>query len=164
MASYDGAEAVYQELGGVLSTVLENAERREALQKTASVFQFALTEPEATITVLARPGAPAAVGTGSTEVPVELVFAMTAETAKALLLGERNAMSLLAAGEIALKGPAAKLLMVLTALVGASDVASTAEADAAPSVEPEPEPEPEPEDEPAEAEDEPAGDDDAQAS
>ena len=156
MAGYDDAEAVYDELGGVLRTVLANRERLAALQAADAVVQFALTEPDATLTFLARAGAPAALGTGATDVPADVVLAMPAATARALLFGERSPVTMLADGEIALKGSAAKLLQVLTALAGASGVEADPEDEPAAPGEEAAEVETAPAEEPAAETEEPA--------
>lgn len=130
MATYDGAEAVYDELGGVLRRVLADPARLARLQSADAIVRFDLHEPDAKLTCLARVGAPGVLATGETDVKPDLVLAMEADLLRGLMFGERTPLTALVAGEIALKGPAAKLLRVMEALVGASDAVADAEASA----------------------------------
>lgn len=128
MATYDGAEAVYDELGGVFRRVLADPERLARLQRADAIVRFDLREPDAKLTCLARIGAPGVLATGETDVRPDLILTMEADMLRGLMFGERSPMAALTAGEIALKGPVAKLLRVLEALVGASEAEAVASA------------------------------------
>jgi len=116
MGSYETADAVHEELGGVLRDALSNEAQLARLRKADAVFQFVLTEPEATLTCHARAVLPVGVETGETKTVPDLVFAMAADAARALLLHERSPVLMLTGGEIAMKGSATKLLQVLGGL------------------------------------------------
>jgi hypothetical protein len=116
MGNYESAEAVYEELGGVLRDALANERQLAALRKADAVFQLVLTDPEASLTFHARATLPAGLETGETGTVPDLVLAMTADVARDLLLLERSPVMMLAGGEIAMKGSATKLLQVLDGL------------------------------------------------
>lgn len=124
MGNYETADAVYEELGGVLRDALSNEAQLARLRKADAIFQFALTEPDAVLTFHARALLPAGVETGETKTVPDLVFAMEADAARALLLRERSPVLMLTSGEVAMKGSATKLLQVLGGLAPKEEAAS----------------------------------------
>lgn len=120
MATYDGAEAVYDELGGALRRVLADPARLARLQSADAIVRLDLRDPDAKLTCLARIGAPGVLATGETDVKPDLVLSMEADMLRGLMFGERTPLTALIAGEIGLKGPVAKLLRVMEALSSAS--------------------------------------------
>lgn len=127
MGNYESADAVYEELGGVLRDALADEAQLARLRQADAVFQFVLTEPEAVLTTHARAVLPVGVETGETKTVPDLVLAMTADAAKALLLHERSPVLMLTGGEVAMKGNATKLLQLLAALAPAPEADAAAE-------------------------------------
>ena len=131
MAHFESDAEVYDQLGGILNNLVYNSARREQLRQADAVVQFAFREPDATVTLDVRANKPARIDLGETKLRADVVLAMDADTGRALLTGELSATLALARGDVRTKGPVAKVLRVVPATVGASEV----EAD----LEPEPE-------------------------
>ncbi|MCW3020858.1 MAG: sterol-binding protein [Conexibacter sp.] len=140
MAHYETDAEVYEQLGGILTNLVYNAARREQLHQADAVVQFAFRHPDATVTLDVRASRPARVDLGDTKLRADVVFAMDADTGRAILHGELSPTLALARGEVRTKGPVGKVLRVVPATVGAHEV----EADLPIEAPPEPEPEPEP--------------------
>ena len=155
MGHYESAEAVQDELGGILRNVLGNEQRLAAVRRTDSIVRFAFSEPDASVTWHVRVAAQPRIEIGESSAKPDLILAMTSDVGRALLLGERSSLSILGGGEIAMKGSVAKLLTVLESLAGASELgapgsateesASEPEAEVPAEAEPEAEAEAEPE-------------------
>jgi putative sterol carrier protein len=140
MAHFESDAEVYDQLGGILNNLVYNAERRALLLQADAVVQFAFRDPNATVTLDVRANKTPRIQMGESKLRADVVLSMDADTGKALLTGELSPTIALARGDVRTKGPVAKVLRLVPATVGASEV----EAD----LEPEPEPEPAP---PAEA-------------
>jgi putative sterol carrier protein len=136
MAHYETDAEVYEQLGGILTNLVYNAARREQLHQADAVVQFAFRHPDATVTLDVRASKPARVDLGDTKLRADVVFAMDADTGRAILHGELSPTLALARGEVRTKGPVGKVLRVVPATVGAHEV----EADLPIEAPPEPEP------------------------
>jgi putative sterol carrier protein len=136
MAHYETDAEVYEQLGGILTNLVYNAARREQLHQADAVVQFAFRHPDATVTLDVRASRPARVDLGDTKLRADVVFAMDADTGRAILHGELSPTLALARGEVRTKGPVGKVLRVVPATVGAHEV----EADLPIEAPPEPEP------------------------
>jgi putative sterol carrier protein len=136
MAHFESDAEVYDQLGGILNNLVYNAERRALLLQADAVVQFAFRDPNATVTLDVRANKTPRVELGESRLRADVVLSMDADTGKALLTGELSPTIALARGDVRTKGPVAKVLRLVPATVGASEV----EAD----LEPEPEPEPTP--------------------
>jgi putative sterol carrier protein len=132
MAHFESDAEVYDQLGGILNNLVYNAERRALLLQADAVVQFAFRDPNATVTLDVRANKTPRVELGESKLRADVVLAMDADTGKALLTGELSPTIALARGDVRTKGPVAKVLRLVPATVGASEV----EAD----LEPEPEP------------------------
>jgi putative sterol carrier protein len=148
MAHYETDAEVYEQLGGILTNLVYNAARREQLHQADAVVQFAFRHPDATVTLDVRASKPARVDLGDTKLRADVVFAMDADTGRAILHGELSPTLALARGEVRTKGPVGKVLRVVPATVGAHEV----EADLPIEAPPEPQAEAPVEAAPAEAE------------
>jgi putative sterol carrier protein len=135
MAHYETDAEVYEQLGGILTNLVYNAARREQLHQADAVVQFAFRHPDATVTLDVRASKPARVDLGDTKLRADVVFAMDADTGRAILHGELSPTLALARGEVRTKGPVGKVLRVVPATVGAHEV----EADLPIEAPPEPE-------------------------
>jgi putative sterol carrier protein len=135
MAHYETDAEVYEQLGGILTNLVYNAARREQLHQADAVVQFAFRHPDATVTLDVRASKPARVDLGDTTLRADVVFAMDADTGRAILHGELSPTLALARGEVRTKGPVGKVLRVVPATVGAHEV----EADLPIEAPPEPE-------------------------
>lgn len=131
MAHFESDAEVYDQLGGILNNLVYNSARREQLRQADAVVQFAFRQPDATVTLDMRVRKPARIDLGETKLRADVVFAMDADTGRALLTGELSPTLALARGDVRTKGPVGKVLRVVPATVGAHEV----EAD----LEPEPE-------------------------
>ena len=137
MAHYETDAEVYEQLGGILTNLVYNAARREQLHQADAVVQFAFRHPDATVTLDVRASKPPRVDLGDTKLRADVVFAMDADTGRAILHGELSPTLALARGEVRTKGPVGKVLRVVPVTVGAHEV----EADLPIEAPPEPEPE-----------------------
>jgi putative sterol carrier protein len=135
MAHYETDAEVYENLGGILTNLVYNAARREQLHQADAVVQFAFRHPDATVTLDVRASKPPRVDLGDTKLRADVVFAMDADTGRAILHGELSPTLALARGEVRTKGPVGKVLRVVPATVGAHEV----EADLPIEAPPEPE-------------------------
>src|SRR3954453_9386267 len=136
MAHFETDAEVYDQLGGILNNLVYNSARREQLRQADAVVQFSFRQPDATVTLDVRANKTPRIDLGETKLRADVVFAMDADTGRALLTGELSPTIALARGDVRTKGPVSKVLRVVPATVGAHEV----EAD----LEPEPEPEPAP--------------------
>lgn len=151
MAHFESDAEVYDQLGGILNNLVYNTERRALLVQADAVVQFAFRDPNATVTLDVRANKTPRVELGESRLRADVVLSMDADTGRALLTGELSPTIALARGDVRTKGPVAKVLRLVPATVGASEV----EADLEPEPEPEPTPAPEAEATPA-AEEPPA--------
>jgi putative sterol carrier protein len=142
MAHFESDAEVYDQLGGILNNLVYNAERRALLLQADAVVDFAFRDPDATVTLDLRANKTPRIHLGDSKLRPDVVLAMDADTGRALLTGELSPTIALARGDVRTKGPVAKVLRLVPATVGASEV----EAD----LEPEPEPTPAPAAPPAE--------------
>jgi putative sterol carrier protein len=140
MAHYESDAEVYDQLGGILNNLVYNTERRALLLQADAVVQFAFRDPNATVTLDVRANKTPRVQMGESKLRADVVLSMDADTGRALLTGELSPTIALARGDVRTKGPVAKVLRLVPATVGASEV----EADLEPEPEPEPTPAPEP--------------------
>lgn len=169
MAHFESDAEVYDQLGGILNNLVYNTERRALLLQADAVVQFAFRDPNATVTLDVRANKTPRIQMGDSKLRADVVLSMDADTGRALLTGELSPTIALARGDVRTKGPVAKVLRLVPATVGASEV----EADLEPEPEPEPTPAPEapaaeaaeaaPVDPPAEAEEPPAAEEPAPA-
>jgi putative sterol carrier protein len=136
MAHFETDAEVYDQLGGILNNLVYNSARREQLRQADAVVQFAFRQPDATVTLDVRANKTPRIELGETKLRADVVLAMDADTGRALLTGELSPTVALARGDVRTKGPVSKVLRLVPATVGASEV----EAD----LEPEPEPAPAP--------------------
>lgn len=136
--SFASVDEVHGELGGILRGIVADEGSRTALQEADTVLRLDLTEPETSLTLRAKAGADVALDVGQADFEPEVVLAMPATTARALLAGEVNLTLALAHGDVRVKGPVAKALKVVPVLLGAG---TRVEAQGAPEPSPEPEPE-----------------------
>src|SRR3954469_16281367 len=147
MAHFETDAEVYDQLGGILNNLVYNSARREQLRQADAVVQFAFRQPDATVTLDVRANKTPRIDLGETKLRADVVFAMDADTGRALLTGELSPTVALARGDVRTKGPVSKVLRLVPATVGAHEV----EADLDPEPQPEPAPAPTAEAAPAEA-------------
>jgi putative sterol carrier protein len=135
MAHFESDAEVYDQLGGILNNLVYNAERRALLLQADAVVQFAFRDPNATVTLDVRANKTPRVELGESKLRADVVLAMDADTGKALLTGELSPTIALARGDVRTKGPVAKVLRLVPATVGASEVEADLEPEPAPPAE-----------------------------
>src|SRR3954447_21154498 len=140
MAHFESDAEVYDQLGGILNNLVYNSARREQLRQADAVVQFAFRSPDATVTLDVRANKTPRIDLGETKLRADVVFAMDADTGRALLTGELSPTGALSRGDVRRKGRVSKVLRVVPATVGAHEV----EADLEPEPEPTPAPAPAP--------------------
>ena len=111
MALFADEAEVYEYLGGVFRTGLQDQKLVEALQPSGVVLRIVYTEPDAVITV-DMPNAELHTGAGNGPDPNVELF-MTADTGNRFWLGKVVLPVALAKGDVRAKGPVAKLLKLL---------------------------------------------------
>ena len=132
MGQFATEQEVYDGLGAVLKNAAADGGARARLQQADAIVQYRLTDPAATITVDARASSDTKVDLGETQLEPEIVFLLPADTAQKLFAGDLALTEALATGEIASKGPVAKMLKMLPAIAGI-DGAPAAAAEEAPA-------------------------------
>jgi len=135
MAHFESDTELYDELGGIFRNLLGNAERLDRLRHADAIVQFSFEQPTARVTFDARAGHDPRLDLGETELRPDVVLAMDADTGRALLTGEVNAMVAFARGDVRAKGPAVKVLRLVPATVGAHQVETDAPLPAEPAAE-----------------------------
>jgi putative sterol carrier protein len=133
MAQFESDVEVYDQLGGILNNLVYNAERRALLLQADAVVQFAFRDPNATVTLDVRANKTPRVELGESKLRADVVLSMDADTGKALLTGELSPTIALARGDVRTKGPVAKVLRLVPATVGASEVEADLEPEPAPA-------------------------------
>lgn len=111
----DEAE-VYECIGRLLESVLEDEELAARFQRANTVIRFRYSDPDAQITLRLIDGEDPRVDLGPTELEAEVVMSMTADVAHRFWLGEVNVTVALARGQMRAKGPVAKILRLVPAV------------------------------------------------
>ena len=111
MAVFSDEKEVYQFLGGVFRSGMEDPELVAKLRPSGVILRVHYTDPDAVLTV-DMPGAAIHTGAGNGPDPNVELF-MTADTGNRFWLGKVVLPVALAKGEVRAKGPVAKLLKVL---------------------------------------------------
>jgi putative sterol carrier protein len=110
---FKDADEVYAHLGKLLQDVVADEELGPRLQRTDTVVQYRLRNPDSQVTVRMLEEGERQVELGPTQTEPEVVMAMEADTAHRLWLGEVNVTIALARGEISARGPVAKILKLV---------------------------------------------------
>jgi hypothetical protein len=122
MPIFRDEEEVYRLIGGLLRNLAEDAQLAPELRQADTVAQFRYDEPQAVITVSAKPDEEPRVDCGPTDLEPELVMRMPADLAHRFWLGRVNVTVALARGEMEADGPVIKVLGLLPVLDRAFDL------------------------------------------
>jgi hypothetical protein len=104
---------VYDHLGRLFEEILQDGVLVERFQRAGIVLQYALTDPDAQITLRLMREEPPQVDLGPTAMTPTVVMRMRAETAHRFFLGRLSASRALATREIVATGPVAKALRLV---------------------------------------------------
>jgi SCP-2 sterol transfer family protein len=117
MPVFESADHIYKYLGGALEHIKSDPKSQELLKRMDIVLRFVFTEPEASITIVARPQEQSIIyGTVDRVADVELV--MSGDAAHRFFLGKLKVMEAIATRQIVQKGPMWKA-MAMSPLVDA---------------------------------------------
>jgi hypothetical protein len=113
LPTFADANDVYSRIGRVMRELASDPELTPIFQRADTCVRFELHDPESSITVGSRGGAPVGVDFGPSEQEPEVVIAMDADVAHSYLLGELDMTVALARGQMTAEGPVTKILAVL---------------------------------------------------
>ncbi|GIX08213.1 MAG: hypothetical protein KatS3mg115_2616 [Candidatus Poribacteria bacterium] len=109
-------EDVYRHMGTLLLQLAQEPEVRKVLADSGLVFRFRLIEPEAVITVDARPGVNAVRFGEESDPPPTGELRCKTTTAHRIWLGRANVMGEIMKGRIDYRGPLSQLQRLLPLL------------------------------------------------
>jgi putative sterol carrier protein len=113
MAYFTSEQEVYDTIGKLFLDMAEDGELFSKFQRSNTVVQYQLRDPDSQITVRMKEDEEAKVDLGTTEMEPEVVMTMDADTAHRFWLGKVNVTVALARGQIKAKGPVAKILRLV---------------------------------------------------
>ena len=113
MPYFKDAQEVYDTIGKLFLDMAEDGELFSKFQRSNTVVQYQLRDPDSQITVRMKEDEEAKVDLGTTEMEPEVVMTMDADTAHRFWLGKVNVTVALARGQIKAKGPVAKILRLV---------------------------------------------------
>jgi hypothetical protein len=116
VTAFADTDDVYARLGRVLQQLARDPELAPSLEAADTCVRYELHEPDATITVGSRGGAPVRVDLGPSEQEPEVVMRMDADIAHSYFMGDVDMTVALARGQITAEGPVSKILAVLPAV------------------------------------------------
>src|ERR671922_773570 len=113
MAYFTSEQEVYDTIGKLFLDMAEDDELFSKFQRSNTIVQYQLRDPDSQITVRMKEGEEAKVDLGTTDMEPEVVMTMDADTAHRFWLGKVNVTVALARGQIKAKGPVAKILRLV---------------------------------------------------
>ena len=113
MAYFTSEQEVYDTIGKLFVDLVDDDDLMPKFQRSNTVVQYQLRDPDSTITVRMQEDEEAKVDLGTTELEPEVVMIMDADTAHRFWLGKVNVTVALARGQIKAKGPVAKILRLV---------------------------------------------------
>jgi putative sterol carrier protein len=113
VAYFTSEQEVYDTIGKLFVDLVDDDELMPKFQRSNTVVQYQLRDPDSTITVQMKEDEEAKVDLGTTELDPEVVMIMDADTAHRFWLGKVNVTVALARGQIKAKGPVAKVLRLV---------------------------------------------------
>jgi putative sterol carrier protein len=113
MAYFTSEQEVYDTIGKLFLDMAEDDELFSKFQRSNTVVQYQLRDPDSQITVRMKEDEEAQVDLGTSELDPEVVMTMDADTAHRFWLGKVNVTVALARGQIKAKGPVAKILRLV---------------------------------------------------
>jgi putative sterol carrier protein len=105
---------VYEHVGRLLQDAVGDEELWAQIARADAVVQLAVYEPGAVLTVKAVAGDDREVELGPGRLQPDVVLRMAADTLHRLLLGRMNPTVALARGDVTTRGPAAKVLELVS--------------------------------------------------
>jgi hypothetical protein len=121
VAYFTDEHEVYEHIGGLLAELARDDDLVPTVQQADTVVQWALRNPEATITIDLRPGGPVRIDLGPTSLVPEVVLIMDADVKHRFWLGRQNVTVALARGQIRARGPVAPVLRLVPHVETAHD-------------------------------------------
>jgi putative sterol carrier protein len=113
VAYFTSEQEVYDTIGKLFVDLVDDDDLMPKFQRSNTVVQYQLRDPDSTITVRMQEDEEAKVDLGTTELEPEVVMIMDADTAHRFWLGKVNVTVALARGQIKAKGPVAKILRLV---------------------------------------------------
>lgn len=109
MPVFDSAEKLYRCLGEFFELMSNHSQVRELLQTIDLTVRFVYTEPDATITLIAR-GGKQSVHYGDYDKSPDVQLSMSGDVAHRFWMGEVNVMSAILTRRIVADGPLDKIM------------------------------------------------------
>ena len=113
MPVFKDDQEVYQYIGKLFQDLANDDELGPKFRRADTIVQYKYTNPESQITVKMKDGEEGKVDFGPTEMQLEIVMSMEADTAHRFWLGKVNVTMALAKGQMKAKGPVAKILKLV---------------------------------------------------
>jgi putative sterol carrier protein len=113
LSFFKDEQEVYATIGRLFQDLTEDEDLGRQFRQADTIVQYRYHDPESTITVNLLDGEEGRVDMGETDMEPEVVMSMDADTAHRFWLGEVNVTVALARGQMAARGPVAKLLKLV---------------------------------------------------
>jgi hypothetical protein len=110
-------EGVYATFGRTIRELVESEGFERRVRQFDRTIQFALTDPQATVTARCKGSGPLQVDFGKTSLTPEIVLRTSSEKACELLLGELNVFLAVDRGEMAFEGDPTPFLLLIPRMV-----------------------------------------------
>ena len=121
MPVFESAEKLYHCLGGFFELMSNHSHTRKLLQTTELTVTFVFTNPEASITLVARDGEQSA-HCGDCHEPPDVQLSMTGDVAHRFWMGEVNVMSAILTRQIVAEGPLDKIMELKPLIKAAMEI------------------------------------------
>ena len=109
MPVFESAENLYHCLGGFFELMSNHPHTQKLLQKTELTVRFVFTDPEASITLVARSGEQSVHCGDCHELP-DVQLSMSGDVAHRFWMGEINVMNAILTRQIVADGPLSKIM------------------------------------------------------
>ena len=121
MPVFESAENLYHCLGGFFELMINHPQTRRLLAATELSVRFVYTDPEASITLVARDGKQS-VYCGDCDEPPDVQLSMSGDVAHRFWMGEINVMGAILARQIVADGPLDKIMELKPLVKAAIDI------------------------------------------
>ena len=121
MPVFESAENLYRCLGGFFELMSNHPQTQGLLRTTELTVRFVFTDPEASITLVAR-GGEHSVHYGDCHEPPDVQLSMSGDVAHRFWLGEVNVMSAILTRQIVADGPLDKIMELKPLIKAAMEI------------------------------------------
>ena len=121
MPVFESAEKLYRCLGGFFELMRNHSQTQGLLQSTELTIRFVFTNPEASITLVAR-GGEQSVLCGDCQEPPDVQLSMSGDIAHRFWMGEVNVMGAILTRQIVADGPLDKIMELKPLIKAAMEI------------------------------------------